>query len=123
MPAGSIYGPRYGTFQRFVVPATFGIAAGGHAGLPQHMRPGLAADMCDGERIFDGNDVIVVEHGAADFGLEDHDATPTQQGRDLLEDVAHGGVALAMKFILAALGDGVNFVHDGGDRGDKAVAP
>jgi len=28
-----------------------------------------------------------------------------------------------MKFILAALGDDVNFVHDGGDRGDKAVAP
>src|SRR5215831_19985429 len=35
-------GRRMALVQRFVVPATFGIAAGGHAGLPQHMRPGLA---------------------------------------------------------------------------------
>jgi len=36
--------------------------------------------MCDGEGIFDGDDIVVVEHGAAGLALEDHDAMPAEQG-------------------------------------------
>ncbi len=77
--------------------------------------------MGHGERVFDGDDVLSVEHGAADFGLEDHDAVPAEQGRDLLEDVAHGGVAVAVELVFAALGDDVHLVHDGGDGADQAA--
>src|SRR5256885_17236507 len=77
--------------------------------------------MCHRECIFDGNHVVVVEHGAAGLQLEDHDAMPAKQGRDLLEDVAHGGVAVAVEFILATLGDDVDLVHDGGYGADQAA--
>src|SRR6266404_1365544 len=102
--------------ERLVVPAAFAVAAGRDASLPQRMWPRLARRMGDGEGIFDGDHVVVVEHGAAGFGLEDHDPMPAEQGRYLLEDVAHGGVAVAVEFILAAPGDDVHLVHDGGDR-------
>src|SRR5712672_3399699 len=72
--------------------------------------------MGDCEGVLDGDHVVVVEHGAAGLGLEDHDAMPAKQGRDLLEDVAHGGVAVAVELVFAALGDNVDLVHDGGDR-------
>src|SRR5258707_15897750 len=80
------------------------------------MWPRLARRMGDGEGIFDGGHVVVVEHGAAGFGLKDHDAMPAEEWGDLLEDVAHGGVAVAVELVFAALGDDVHLVHDGGDR-------
>src|SRR6266446_2811674 len=77
--------------------------------------------MGDCEGVLDGDHVVVVEHGAAGFGLEDHDAMPAKQGRDLLEDVAHRGVAVAVELVFAALGDDVDLVHDGGDGADQAA--
>src|SRR5258707_9341888 len=77
--------------------------------------------MGNGEGVFDGDDIVVVEHRAAGLALEDHDAMPAEQGRDLLEDVAPDGVAVAVELVLAALGDDVDLVHDGRDRGNQAA--
>src|SRR5258707_477933 len=44
-----------------------------------------------------------------------------RRGRDLLEDVAHRGVAVAVELVFAALGDDVDLVHDGGDGADQAA--
>src|SRR5258708_34407689 len=77
--------------------------------------------MCDREGVLDGDHVIVIEHRPAGFRLEDHDAMSAKQRRDLPEDVAHGGVAITVEFILAALGDDVDLVHDGGDSGNQAA--
>src|SRR5258707_11946161 len=75
--------------------------------------------MGNGEGVFDGDDIVVVEHRAAGLALEDHDPMPAEQGRDLLEDVAHGGVAVAVELVFTALGDGVDLAHHAGDGVDE----
>src|SRR5258708_37707355 len=115
--------PRRGVafIQRFVVPAALAVAAGRDAGLLDDMRPGLARGVGNREGIFDGDDIVVVEHGAASLALENDQAMPAEQGRNLLEDVAHGGVAVAVELVLAALSDDVHLGHDGGDGADTAA--
>jgi hypothetical protein len=63
-----------------IVPAALGIAASRDARLLDQFGPPLAGGMNDREGIFDGEHVVVVEHGAAGFGLEDHDAVPASRG-------------------------------------------
>src|SRR5262249_9524599 len=85
----------------FVVPAVMGGREERDARLPQLMRPRLARHMGNREGVLDRDDVVLVEHRAPGPRLEDDEAVAPEQGRDLLKDVAHGGVAVFVELVHA----------------------